>query len=169
MKDPARENLVELLRQFMEDSAAHSAQADIDAGERILETHPAPAPSRETLATIKGLMIASAARRRRIRVFRGVAAVAAMVLLTVWIGQYRTAPQGRPGVNFASIIPAAIWDSDDLTADDLDLAYFTSELRRIEAQMRAVDAEEAETPRADPADELEMELTAIETEFVKGW
>ncbi len=63
MKDPARENLAELLRQFMDDSAARDAQADVDAAERLLEAHPAPTPSRETLSTIKALMIASAARR----------------------------------------------------------------------------------------------------------
>ncbi len=171
MKDPARENLAKLLRQFMDDSAACSAEADVNVAERILETHPAPLPSPEMVSTIKALMIASAARRhRRIRIFRVAAAAAATVVLTVLIGRYNAPPAtNRPGVSFASIIPAAVWDSDDLAADDLDLAYFTSQIRQIEAQMRAVEAEETETRCTDSVGELELELIAIETEFGKGW
>jgi hypothetical protein len=170
MKDPARENLAKLLRQFMDESAARDAQADVDAAERILENHPAPRPSPETVATLKGLMIASAARRRRVRIFRRTVAVAAAVVLTVLVGRYnRPAAVSRPGVNFASIIPAAVWDSKDLAADDLDLAYFASEIRRIESQIHAVEAHETEIRPAGSADDLELELIAIETEFVKGW
>lgn len=171
MKDPARENLAELLRQFMDDSAARGAQADVDAAERILATHPAPTPSPETLSTIKGLMIASAARRRRrIRIFRVAAAAAATVILTVLIGRHnQTGTVDRPNVSFASIIPTAVWESDNLAEDDLDLAYFTSQIRQIEAQMQAVEAAETETRGTDSAGELELELIAIETEFGKGW
>lgn len=170
MKDPARENLTELLRRFMDESAARDAQADVDAAERILEVHPAPTPSRETLATIKDLMIASAARRRRLRVFRRAVAVAAAVVLTVLLGRYSQPPAvSRPGISFASIIPAAVWDSDDLVADDPDLAYFVSQIGQIESQIHAVEAHETETRATDSTGELELELIAIETEFGKGW
>lgn len=169
MRDHARENLTELLRRFMEDSEAQVVQADIEAADRILEAHPAPLPSSGTLSTINILMLAAAARRRRrVRVFRAAVAAAAAVILTVLIGQYDRSPTSRPGVSFASILPTAIWESHDLAADDVDLVYFTSEIRQIEAQMHAIEAGETEIRGSNAVDELEMELIAIETEFWKG-
>ena len=53
MKDQTRENLTELLRRFMDEPAARTAQEDIEAGERLLEANPAPTPTPETLAAIK--------------------------------------------------------------------------------------------------------------------
>jgi len=169
MNDNARENLLELLRRFMDDAAAQAAQADIEAAERVLEASPAPMPSPQTVASIKALTRAAAARKhRRTQVFRSAMATAAAVIVTVLIGRHNPAPAPRPGVNFASILPAAIWESHDIAADDLDLAYFASEIRQIEAQMYAIDSQETEIRGADALDDLEMELTAIETEFWKG-
>jgi hypothetical protein len=90
------------------------------------------------------------------------------VILTVLVGQYDRSPASRPGVSFASIIPAAVWESHDIAAEDLDLVYFTSEIRQIEAQMQAIEAGETEIRGSNALDELEMELIAIETEFWKG-
>jgi len=169
MNDHARENLAQLLRRFMDDSAAQAVQADIDAAERIMESYPAPAPSAETVSTIRALTKAAAARKhRRTRIFRGVVAAAAAVILTVLIGRHGPTPTARPHVNLASILPSAIWESHDLAADDLDLVYFNSEIRQIEAQMHAIDSDETEIRRDSDLDDLEMELTAIETEFWKG-
>jgi len=169
MRDHAREDLTELLARFMEDSEARIVQADIEAGDRILETYPAPGPTPATLSAIKALTVAAAVRRRpRVRVFRAAVAAAAAVVLTVLIGQYDRNPTSRPGVSFASILPTAIWESHDLAADDLDLVYFTSEIHQIEAQMNAIEAGETEIRGSSAIDELEMELIAIETEFWKG-
>lgn len=169
MKQHAHENLTELLRRFMDDSAAQAVQADIEAAERILETHPAPVPSPETLATIRALTLAAAARKRhRTQIFRGAVAVAAAVILTVLIGRQSPAPTAGPRVSFASILPTAIWESHDIAADDLTLVYFASEIRHIEAEIRALDSQETEIRRADALKELEMELVAIETEYWKG-
>lgn len=169
MRDHTRENLAELLRRFMNDSEARAVQADIEAGERILEVHPAPAPSPGTLSRIKALALAAAVhRRRRVRIVRAGLAAAAAVILTVLVGQYDRRPASRPGVSFASIIPAAVWESHDIAAEDLDLVYFTSEIRQIEAQMQAIEAGETEMRGSNALDELEMELIAIESEFWKG-
>ncbi len=169
MRDRARENLAELLRRFMDEPAARAVQEDVEAAERILDAHPAPVPSPGTLSTVKALMVTAALRRRRrIRLFRGAVAAAAAVVVTVLIGQFGPGPTGRPVISFASIIPAAVWESRDLAADDLDLVYFTSEIRQIEAQMQAIEAGETEVRGNNTLDEFEMELIAIETEFWKG-
>jgi hypothetical protein len=169
MRDDARENLTELLRRFMDDSTAQAVQTDIEATERLMKTYPAPAPSPATLSTIRTLTVTAAARKhRRTQIFRAAVAAAAAVILTVLIGRHGSTPTGQPGVNFASIIPTALWESDDIAADDLDLVYFASEIRQIEAQMRAIDSEETEIRRDSTLDNLEMELIAIETEYWKG-
>lgn len=169
MRDHARENLTELLRRFLDEPAARAVQEDVDAVDRILDAHPAPAPSPGTLTTVKALMVAAALRRRRrIRMFRGAVAAAAAVIVTVLVGQYGHSPTGRPSISLASIIPTAVWESHDIAADDLDLVYFTSEIRQIEAQMQAIETGETEVRGNNTLDELEMELIAIETEFWKG-
>ncbi|MEN6576737.1 MAG: hypothetical protein ABFD90_10365 [Phycisphaerales bacterium] len=169
MRDHARENLTELLRQFMDESAAQAAQADIEGAERILDAHPTPAPSPHTLSAVKSLMvIAAARRRRRIHIFRGAVATAAAVVLTVLLGRYGSAPTDQARVNFASIIPTAVWESRDIAADDLDLVYFTSQIHQIETQMRDLEAEDVVPGDNDVLDNIEIELIAIETEFWKG-
>jgi len=169
MEDHARENLTELLRRFMDDSTARTAQTEIEEAERILESHPAPAPSAATLSAVKSLMVVVAARRRRrTRIFRSAVAAAAAVILALLLGRYDTSPAEHPRVNFASIIPAAVWESHDIAADDLDLVYFTSQIRQIETQMQDLETEDVEPRDSDVLDNIEIELIAVETEFWKG-
>lgn len=169
MKERTPENLTELLKRFMDGTAAEAAAEEIRAGERLLEACPAPAPAARTLAAIKICMTTAALRHRwRVRVFRGSLAAAAMVVMALLIGLPAQRPTPRPGMNFATILPTSVWESDNLAADDLQLIYFTSEIRRIEAQMQALETEETDMDSGGSPDDLERELLAIETEFWKG-
>jgi hypothetical protein len=169
MRERTPENLTELLRRFMDAPAAKEAAEEIRAGERLLDACPAPLPDERILASLKVQMMAAALRQRwRVRIFRGAVAAAAVLVMTLLVGLPTSGPETRPGMNFASIIPTAIWDSDDLAADDLQLVYFTSEIRRIEAQMQALETEDADVDSDGSPDDLEKELMAIETEFWKG-
>jgi hypothetical protein len=169
MKDQTRESLNELLRRFMDAPAAEAAHRDIQAGERLLEAWPAPTPDGETIACIKALMAEAAPRRHRhVRVFRGSLAAAAAIVIAVWLGLLGRGPGNGPVMTYASILPTAVWESPDLAADDPDLVYFTSQVRQIEAQMRALEAGESDTGAHQAVEELEMELMQIETEFWKG-
>ena len=85
---------------------------------------------------------------------RSLAAAAAVIVLSL-IGLLGPGSASRPHLSYAAIIPTAIWESDDLTADDLDLAYFSSEIRQIEAQMQALDAEDSDTGVGGGPDEFE--------------
>lgn len=169
MRNPAHENLAELLRQFMSESEARATQEDLRAVGRIMEGCPAPAPLPRTVSTIKTLMVATAQRRRRrIRIFRRGLAAAAAVVMTVLIAQHDRHPAASPSATFASILPASVWESDNPAAEDLDLVYFTSEIRQIEAQIRALEAGDTEIRGKRTLDDLELELMAMETEFWKG-
>ncbi len=167
MKDQARENLIELLQRFMDEPAAGAAQEDIQAGERWLGAYPAPAPRSQAIAVIKTQMIVAARRRHRlVRLAHGSLAAAAAIVILALIGQLGPHPVSQS--RSMAFIPAAIWDSDDITTADLDLAYFSSEIGHIEAQMLALQAGEEETADNDASDEIEMELLAIQTELWKG-
>lgn len=168
MTDQAHENLTELLRRFMDEPAARTAHEDIQAGERLLEAYPAPTPDTRLIASIKTQMAAAALRRHRIvRLVHGSLATAAAVIVLAWIGLLGPGPASRPHMSYAAIIPAAIWDSHDITADDLDLVYFSSEIGQIEAQVQALDAGESESG-SGALDEFEDELMAIQADFWKG-
>jgi hypothetical protein len=168
MRDRAHENLIELLQRFMDGSAAKAAHNDIQAGERWLDACPAPAPGTQALAAIKVRMAASALRRHRItQLVRASVAAAAAVIVLASIGLLGPRSASQSPASLAALIPTAIWDSDDITADDLDLAYFSSQIGQIEAQMQALDGDESELGVGAP-DELEMELMAIQAEFLKG-
>jgi hypothetical protein len=169
MRERTPENLTELLKRFMDATAAQAAAEEIRAGERLLDAFPAPVPAGQTLTFIKVRMAAVALRRRwRVRVFRGALAAAAAVVMALLIGLPAGGPAHQPRMNFATLLPASIWESDDLAADDLRLVYFTSEIRRIEAQMQALEAEETDVGDSGSPDDLEKELMAIETELWKG-
>jgi hypothetical protein len=168
MEDQTRENLNELLRQFLDHAQAEATGRDILAGERLLDAHPAPMPSLETIARIRGEMAATMTRRHRILLtFRRSLAAAAVIAFAL-IGLLDRGPTGPTNVFEASILPAAIWDSDDVAADDLDLARFTAEVRQIEAQLQALDAGDDEAAGSGTLEELEKELRQIETELWKG-
>ena len=170
MKDRESESLRELLRRYMDPPSARAAEEDIRAGQRLFDAWPAPVPSARALDDVKARMIATARRRRRrLRLLRTSLAAAAAVVVVALFGWFGRGPAGQPGAAFASIIPTAVWESDNIEADDLDLVYFNSEIRRIEAQVEAVEAGETGVGAGDAAVEIEMELMQIvETEFWKG-
>lgn len=169
MIDKTRENLTELLRQFMDPAAARAAEADIRAGQRLLEAWPAPTPDRRVLADINARMVAHAVRRRRIhRIFHGSMATAAAIVMMTLIGLLNHGSTDSPGLNYATLIPASVWESQNIMTDDLELVYYASQIRQIEAQVQAVETGEPEVRSKSVLDELEMELMQIETEFWKG-
>jgi hypothetical protein len=168
MRDQAHENLIELLQRFMDEPTARAAHEDIQAGERFLEAYPAPTPDVRLIATIKTQMAVAALRRHRIaRLVHGSLAAAAAVIVLALIGLLGPGSANRSHMSYVAIIPPAIWESDDITADDLDLAYFSSEIGQIEAQVQALDAGESESG-SGALDEFEDELMAIQADFWKG-
>lgn len=168
MEDQTRENLNHLLRQFLDPAQARAAREDIRAGEQLLDAHPAPLPSLETIARIKAEVGASLARRHRIALLLRRSLAAAAVIAFATIGLFDRAPTGSRKPYEANLLPAAIWESQDVAAEDPDLVYFNSEVRRIEAQLQALEAGEDGAAGSDAVDELETELKQIETEIGKG-
>ena len=64
-------------------------------------------------------------------------------------------------------MPTAIWESDDITTDDADLAIYTIEIEQIEDELRSLQSGEDIGDSDSSLSELEMELVAINNDFWK--
>ena len=71
----------------------------------------------------------------------------------------------NPRVN---LIPAAIWDSEDITTDDMQLAGYNVELEQLESELHNLQSgEDIEIASAGALTELEMNLMEIDNGFWK--
>jgi len=108
-------------------------------------------------------------QRRRARIWRKyameVVAAAAVLGLIASIG-LRFFYNGGSSIAY---IPRAIWETYDITNEDSNLAYCSTEIEQIEQQFHKLQSPYEETNTAyDEVSEMEMELLEIETEFWKG-
>ncbi len=168
MKNHDQDNLSELFERFMASSEAKRAAEDIRAGDEILRDYPAPEPDDEMILGLK-LQIATRLSSRRHgahRLYRLAASVAAVVVLAL-IALHSQAPRNDSGLSHAALVPTFIWESDDISTDDAELAYFNAEIEQIEAQVRALEAGESQDAGVRAMDEVEMELVRINTAFWK--
>jgi len=169
MEDQAHDNVNDLLRRFYDPREAQAVEDEIRAGERLLEVWSAPMPGRSVIVRIKADMAAASRRRRTIkRLLHSSLAAAAVVAFAV-LAMLNRGPTDQAVAFQAAIIPAALWESDNIAADDLDLVYFTAEIGQIEAQLDTLEAGENEAARTRAVEQLEVELVQIDNEFWKGW
>ena len=177
MNDGNRENLKELFEKFLDAEQAESCAEDVQKAEQILREHPAPEPDDMLIANIKAeiAMRLPAGRTRRTGVFKQIAyktvSVAAAVIFLTAIGlRLFDKSDVEPGpVQKASIIPTAIWESDDIAAADVNLAIFTVEIEQIENELLALQLGEDDGNGDSSITELEMKLIEINnSDFWKG-
>lgn len=168
------ENLKELFERFGDKESAGQAAGDIQAGERILREHPAPEPGAELISDIKVKIDQALERRKRDAFRRGVykaVAVAAVFIVLASISKKvfeKDKVENEKGVFYASVIPTAIWESDNIAADDSDLASLIAEFQQLEEDVVAVQLGENRGNVEDVAAELEIELLEMNGDFWKG-
>jgi hypothetical protein len=68
----------------------------------------------------------------------------------------------------ASIIPTAIWESEDIAVDDAELGTFVDEIEELEGDVLALELGENGGNGYEAIEELEVELEEIEGVFWKG-
>ena len=95
------------------------------------------------------------------------AAVVILAIVSVQMFETSNIPSGN-GVYRASLLPTAIWESDNIAADDADLAVFTAEIEQIEYEIRTLQSGEELNESESSITELEMELEEINSDFWKG-
>lgn len=175
MDDRNQENLRELLATFFDAEQVDNYADDFQQAEQVFQTHPAPEPDDRLIANIKTDIALSLARRKakrfRRRLFEAVAGVAAAIAILAIVSlQFSEKPTKQPGNSAytASLLPTALWESDDIAADDADLAVFTAEIDQIEYEIHTLESGEDITESETSVTELEMELAEINMDFWKG-
>jgi hypothetical protein len=173
MEDRNRENLGELFGKFFDAEQAESCLKDFQEAERILRENPAPAPDDMLIANIKAEIAmrlpvrkAELARRRIYR--RAIAAAAVFLIAGISATLFDHTGPGPTTLAAASLIPTAVWESDDVTADDEDLAFFATEIEQIENEVIALESGEDASESDSTIEELEMELIVVSSDFWKG-
>jgi len=174
MNDGNRENLKELFEKFLDAEQAESCVEDVQKAEQILREHPAPEPDDMLIANIKA-EIAMRLPAGRTYVFKQIAykvvgiAAAVIILTAIGLRLFDKSPVEPGPVQYASIIPTAIWESDDIAAADVNLAIFTVEIEQIENELLALQLGEGDGNGDSSITELEMELIEINnSDFWKG-
>lgn len=173
MEDQTNENIEELFGKFLSDEDARRAAEDIQKAEEILREHPAPEPAGELLADINSkiaeALSAEKAKTRKLTAYR-VAAVAAAIIILVAIGVrfFEKGPAETQSPVTITLIQQAIWESEDISADQAELALLTDELEQIEGEILALRLGEDGGESSREFIELEMELTDIGGDFWKG-
>ncbi len=173
MNGKSDENLRELFGKFLDAEEADRAVEDVQKAEQILSEYPAPEPHKKLIADIKS-EITTSLLRRQVYVFRRIvyktAVVAAAVILLAVISVRLLERGGGEPERFisGSKMAKVIWESDDVSADDADLAILTAEIEQIEGEVLALQLGEAGGNGHEAVAELEMELIEINSDFWKG-
>jgi hypothetical protein len=174
MENRNRENLRELFEKFFDAEQAESCVEDIQKAEKIFREHPAPEPDDMLIANIKAeiamrLPVARAHRFRRIiyEVVGAAAVILFVAAVSLQLFEKATPEQGEV-VSRTSLIPAELWISNNIAADDEDLAVFTAQIEQIEDEVMALQSGEDTGNGDSTLTELEMELIEIDSDFWKG-
>jgi hypothetical protein len=173
MNSQNQENLKELFERFVDAEQAEKYVEDVQKAEQILREYPAPEPDDMLIANIKAeIAMRLPAKRAHVfkrLVYKAAAVAAAIAILAAVSVKLLERDNVKPErVVYASLIPRAIWESDDITTDDMDLAIFTAEAEQIEEQVLALQLGENGGNGENTLAELEMELLEINSDFWKG-
>ncbi|MGD2095075.1 MAG: hypothetical protein PVH77_08730 [Phycisphaerales bacterium] len=165
MSHQNEENMKELFEKFMGPEEAQSFAEDVQKADEILREHPAPAPDDMLIANIKA-EIAMRLPAKRVHPFmrfaQRTATIAAAILVIAAISlNVFDKEQPKRDVYSAGLIPASIWESDDITIDDPGIATLTAEIEQIEEEMQTLQYGENDTNGQGSVTELEMELIEI--------
>lgn len=175
MNDRKDENMKELFEKYIVSEEAQRCIEDVQKAEEILREHPAPKPDDMLIANIKA-EIAMRLPARKAYSFKQIAyraaSIAAVILFitAIALNVFEKDDVGTErDVYTASILPTAIWESDDITIDDPNIATLTAEIEQIEDEMLALQSGDENGNGQGSVTELEMELLEIEnSDFWKG-
>jgi hypothetical protein len=157
------ENIEELIEKF----------TDV---KRMLHENPAPQPSKQLITDIKAKMATAVLRQNRamtLRIFAYKAAsIAAVIMIVVAVGVTIFEKEIVTSENIASAAAASvdiIWESDDITNDDSELAMLKAEIEQIRSDMMALQLAESANGKDQTAPmHFEAELIETESDFWKG-
>ena len=166
------EHLKALFERFVGTQEAQSNIEDFIKAEQILNENPAPEPNEELIAAINN-KIAKALRLRQEHTFRRfaykLAPVAAVFVVLAAVGVRMFREGGGPvELVRGPIMSASVWDSDNVAADDRNLAVLTAELDGLEVEVMTLESGEDGGNGGSAITELEMDFAEINTDIWEG-
>jgi hypothetical protein len=163
------ENLKDLFGKFLAAENGDAAAEDLRKGFDIFERNPAPAPDEKLTAGIKAQIAHHLLRTRRqsaVRTaYRAVAAAAVLLIIAALSVQLLDKQTPQPPI---PLLAAVIWDSNDIAADDAELALLAAEIEEIENELLAAQLGDNGLLEYDTTVEVEMELIEIDGDFWEG-
>lgn len=173
MAEFEKEDPNELFERFVDSRSAGEAAEDIEKGEAILREYAAPEPSMEVLAKTKTMVAEALKHRKRRQLRRVVYKVVAVSAVFFIVASIAVKVVERPPVASeerlaASVIPSAVWEGDDIAADDADIAVLTAEVNQIADELLALRLGDNGTNGQGGVYDAEMELIEINSDFWKG-
>ena len=172
MNDRNEENLRELFERFISGKEAENCIEDFAKAERILQQYPAPEPTEELIAAINS-KIAETLRIRKEHTFRRLAyrlaPVAAVFIILASVSIRLYVSNNRPeNVVYGRLIPSAVWDSENIAADDRNLVVLTTELDELEFEFATLESGENGGNGGSAITELEIDFAEINTDIWEG-
>ena len=160
----------ELLARFHSEAQARQVKEDIESGDKLLASFPAPAPSAELIDSIKAEINVKLAQRPR-KAYYKVAAVAAVAALIIIIIDLLPSTRLSETPQITMTADTVLDNGTIFSKTDADFALLSAEFEQIETSLSALRLEESENGyeyMADSIDDLETKLIEIETIFWKG-
>ena len=161
-----------LFEQFVNSGQAEQAAEDFFKAEEILRSCPAPEPDEEVIARIKSQITWALLDRKEIafkrKALEAVAVAAAFIVIAALTVKLLEKQSQQQQIVYASIIPRAIWESEDIASDDANLSTLTAEIEQIKDEILALQLGDDVENGSDTIEELEMEFIEISSDFWKG-
>jgi hypothetical protein len=169
MKKENKEELNQLLARFYDQAEAREAAEDIEAGERIFNSSPAPEPAEAVRWRIKAAMAKAARDKRKISVHRNVYRVlaAAAVIIIMLSVSTRIIDNGS-GTIQPTITPMVVVDTGAGGMMDAKAIILADEIDQAENRLRAIELGRTSDRELVGVDELESDYITIASDFWKG-
>ncbi|MFA5553958.1 MAG: hypothetical protein WDA68_05285 [Phycisphaerae bacterium] len=167
---PENENLEELFGKFLNENDARKAAEDITQGEKLLNEYPAPKPEAALLLSIQARInnkLRQTKKHRSISIGYWSTATAAAVLIIGFISITLLNRTQHPQITDRPAFAVSLETEDDFLQDDYELLLLAAQLQDIEDEFMAVQSG-LNGYYSNIADELEIELLEINSDFWKG-
>ncbi|MBC8482114.1 MAG: hypothetical protein H8D47_05555 [Planctomycetes bacterium] len=163
----------ELFAQLANSEEAKIFAQNVEWADEKFDSQPLPQLKNSALESLKAKVDVAIAVQKAVNMRRVVykaAAVAAVfaVVSVLLIKTYQ--PQGIRNIQIIELaaVSSAVWQSEDITSDDPDLATLSAETEDIENDLVTIDTETYFDDQTSRIDDLELELINIDSDFWKG-
>lgn len=167
---PENENLEELFGKFLNENDARKAAEDIMQVEKLLNEYPAPKPDAELLLSIQSRInnkLSQTKKQSSVSIGHWSAAIAAAVLIVGFISITLLNRTQHQQTTDRPAIAVSLETEDDFLQDDSEFLLLAAQLQDIEDELTALQSG-MNGYYSNIADELEIELLEINSDFWKG-